>query len=62
VNYRKLTKSKETTIMLTNIDQIAGAKPSRLQRWRETGIAWVSGIAVTAAVFQAIYFMIFAFE
>jgi len=37
-------------------------KPSRLQRLRETFVASVSGIAVTAVVFQAIYFMIFALE
>ena len=48
--------------MFTNIDQWAGTKPSRLQRWRETGIAWLSGIAVTAVVFHAMYFMILGFE
>lgn len=48
--------------MFTTINESAGAKQSRLQRWRGTSIAWVSGIAVTAGVFQAIYFMIFALE
>lgn len=47
--------------MFTTINKSAGVKPS-LQRFRESMIASVSGIAVTAVVFQAIYFMIFALE
>jgi len=48
--------------MFTVINESAGAKPSRLQRWRGTSIAWVSGIVVTAGVFQAIYLMLVALE
>lgn len=48
--------------MFTTINKLAGVKSSRLRSLRETTIAWVSGIAVTAASFQAIYFMIFALE
>jgi len=48
--------------MFTTINQSSGAKLSLLRGLRETVIAWVSGVAAAAAAFQAIYFMIFAFE
>lgn len=48
--------------MFTTINRSAGVKQSFLGRLRETMFASVSGIAVTAVVFQAIYFMLFALE
>jgi hypothetical protein len=47
--------------MFTTINKFAGIKRP-LRGLRETVIAWVSGVAVTAATFQAIYFIIFALE
>ena len=41
--------------MFTTINKLAGVKPLLLRGLRETIVASVSGIAVTAAVFHAIY-------
>lgn len=48
--------------MFRTISKSAGVKPTQPRGLRETMIASVSGIAVTAVVFPAIYFMIFALE
>jgi len=48
--------------MFATIDKSAGVKPLQPRSLRETIVASVSGIAVTALVFQAIYFMLFALE
>lgn len=48
--------------MLTSTDPLIRPKRPGWQRLREATIAWFGGIAVTAATFQAIYSMIFAWE
>ena len=48
--------------MFTTINKLAGMKPLLLRGLREKTVASVSGIAVTAGAFQAIYLMIFALE
>ncbi len=48
--------------MFTTINKWAGVRSSQVQRLRESAFASVSGIALTAVAFQAIYFVIFALE
>ena len=48
--------------MFSTTKNLLQLKMPHHRRWRETVLASLTGIALTLAVFQAIYFAIFALE